>query len=169
MDVRISFGSFSVTEHHWKHPTLSSLCSLSSSIYIHMCNCSEPAPGWIVPDLPSSSPHRRVSAVPWSSWWPSTGIFPICPCYPCTGRSKTGQFCTPCQINWRIRLSLLFFYFCFLCCINCYIGEEDVYEDCKLYRFNKKYLIRMNTCIILSLPISSCLKDFCWEEKCRPW
>lgn len=41
------------------------------------------------PQLPASH-NRRGAPVPWASWWPSTGLFPVCPGLPFTGDPDLG-------------------------------------------------------------------------------
>ena len=46
--------------------------------------------GQIVPDL-SAFPHRRDAPDPSSSLWAFTGLFPVCPCFSCTGEPSSGH------------------------------------------------------------------------------
>lgn len=45
--------------------------------------------GWTSP-APTASPPALCAPAPWPSWWPSTGLAPVCPCLSCTQEPKAG-------------------------------------------------------------------------------
>lgn len=75
-----SFMPHPDTRHHWKElssiPFAPSLQVFTDFDRIHPQASS--FPDWTVPAL-SDSPHRRGAPIPWASWLPFAGLFPVCP------------------------------------------------------------------------------------------